>query len=96
MKNLGTFGLEFFFLTLTFLRKLRQSISSCIRLALLIIDSEIILRKFLSLADLSQTQAFNIYKLAGIIVISKHKNLISTTFQVVSQVLTASTIASSS
>ena len=39
--------------------------------------------KFLSPADLSQIQAFGIHESTEIIVIGKHKNLISTAFQVV-------------
>ena len=39
--------------------------------------------KFLSPADLSQTQAFGIHESTEIIMIDKHKNLISAAFQVV-------------
>ena len=83
MKNLGIFGSEFFFFALTSLGKSRQSISSCISLALSIIDSEMVLGKFLSPADLPRTQAFSIHELAEIVVIGKLKNLISVALQVV-------------
>ena len=82
MKNLGILGSEFFFLALTSLRKLQQSISSCISLALSIIDSEMVPEKFLSPADLPRTQAFGIHESAEIIMIGKHNKLISAAFQV--------------
>ena len=83
MKNLGILGLEFFFFALTSLGKLQQSISSCISLALSIINLEIVPGKFLSSLNLPRIQAFGIHKSMEIIVISKHKNIISTDFKVV-------------
>ena len=80
MKNLGILGSEFFFLALTSLEKLRQSISSCISLALSIIDSIIVLGKFLSLTDLPRTQARSIDESAEIIMIGKHKDFKFTSF----------------
>ena len=83
MKNLGILGSELFFFSLTFMRKLRQNISSYISLALSILDSELIQGKFFSPADLPQTQAFGIHEWTKIIMISKHKNLISAAIQVI-------------
>ena len=45
-------------------------------------------RKFLNLANLYQTQTFGIHESAEIIVINKHKKLISVAFQVVALSLT--------
>ena len=83
MKDLGVFGSEFFFFTLTAMGKTWQSISSYICLTLEVIDKKLIPRKFLGLPDLPGTQTLAIHKLAEIIVIGKHMNLISATLQVV-------------
>ena len=83
MKNLGILGSEIFFLAMIYLGILRQSISSCISFALLVIDLEMVPGEFLCLADLPQTQAFGIHESTKIIVIGKHKNFIFAAFQVV-------------
>ena len=55
MKNLGILGLDFLFLALTPLREMRQSISSCVSLALVVIDSKIGPEEFLGPPDLVES-----------------------------------------
>lgn len=57
-KNLKVFGSKFSFLVLTSLEKMQQNINSYISFVLAIINLKIILKKFLSLADLPRTQKF--------------------------------------
>ena len=59
---------------------MRHSISSCISLAFEIINSKVILEKLFCSADLPETQAFGIHKLAEIFMIDKDKYFKFATF----------------
>lgn len=74
---------RFFFFALTSLGKTSQGIISYISLLLSKINFKMILREFLSPANLSGSQDLNIYKLAEIIIIVKYKKFKFTVFQVV-------------
>ena len=83
MRNLVILALEFLFLALTPLVKLRQSISNCVSIALAVIHSKMVLREFLGPCDLPRIYALGIHKSVEIIMIGKHKNFYYTTLQVV-------------
>ena len=81
MKDSVILSSELIFLILTFLSKPRQSICSCIRLALAIIDSKVITRELLGPTDLSRAQALRIYELTEVIVVCEDKDLMLAAFQ---------------
>ena len=54
MQNFDVLRSESFFLLSTPLKVLRRGISSCVSLALTIMDLEVVTREFLSPADLSE------------------------------------------
>lgn len=83
MKNMRILIFESFFLGLGFLEKARRDISSRISFSLIIIDSDMISREFLYLADLTKTQTFCIHELGEVIMVNKVKNLIFVGFQVI-------------
>ena len=83
MKDLAILSLELLFLILTFLEKPQQSICSCICLTLAIVNSEIVSRELLGLADLSGAQALCIHETTEVIVIRKDENLMLATFEIV-------------
>lgn len=87
MKNLSILILKCFFLSLTFLWEVRQGISCSISLSLTIIDLEVVLKEFLSPADLTKAQAFLIYELTKIVIVNKNEDLVFTAFQVVASSL---------
>lgn len=80
MTNLSVFISESFFLCLVFLGKTRLDINCNISLSLIIIDSEVVLKEFLSPIDLTKTQAFCIYELTKGFMVSKDKDLIFVAF----------------
>ncbi len=83
MKNLSILISERFFLSLASLREARQSISRSISFSLMIIDSEVVSRDFLSPADLTRAQVFCIHESTEVIMVSKDENLVFAAFQVV-------------
>ncbi len=84
MKNLGILIFESFFLGLTFLKKVRQSINHSISFSLTIIDlDEVVLKELLGPVNLARAQNFHIHKLVEVIIVSKDENLIFTAFQVI-------------
>ena len=87
MKNSAIFSSKLNFFILTSLRKPRQSICSCIRLALAIIDLKMILRELLGPSDLSATQTLCTHKTTEVIVVYKNKNLMLAAFYVVAPYL---------
>ncbi len=80
MKNLSILISKRFFLGLAFLWETRQSISRSISFSLTIIDSEVVSRELLGPVDLMRAQAFRIYKLTKIIIVSKDENLVFAAF----------------
>lgn len=83
MKNLSILISFRFFLGLACFKKSRWGICYSICLFLTIIDLEVISRKFMRHADLTRTHIICIHELLEIIMISRDKNLIFTSFQVV-------------
>ena len=62
IKDLSIFSFELIFFIVAYLKKLWQSIHSCICFVLVIIDLKIVLKKLLGPADLLKAQVFCIYK----------------------------------
>ncbi len=83
MENLGVLNSESFFLGLASLGEARQGISRNISLFLIIINSEVVSRELLGLADLTRAQAFRIHKSTEVIMVSKDEDLVFAAFQVV-------------
>lgn len=46
----------------------------------MVIDSEVVLRKLLSLADVFGAQTFYVYELSEVVVVGEHKNFILRAF----------------
>ncbi len=82
MENLGVFISESLFLGLASLREARQGISCSISLSLTIIDSEVVSKELLGLADLTRAQAFRIHESTEVIMVSKDEDLIFAALQV--------------
>ena len=80
MKDLAILSSELIFLILALLMKPRQSIYSCICLALAIIDLKVITRELLGPTDLSGAQALHIYESTEFIMIRKDENLMLAVF----------------
>ena len=80
VENFDIFGTECFFLFNTPLKVSRQGISISIYFAPAVIDSEVVTKKFLSLADLSGAQTLCIYESTKVIVISKDKDFMFAIF----------------
>lgn len=78
VKNLGIFSSKIFFLVLTFLKRVQQSITSYIGYALRIINQEVVLKNLLSLGNLMRAQVFCIHKFSRVIIVGKHKNFMLT------------------
>ena len=77
MQNLDVLPLEGLFLLSTLLRLSGQGIGSSVYLALIIIDSKVVTREFLSPADLSGALILCIYELAEVVMINKHEDFMS-------------------
>ena len=80
MKNLGILILECFFLRLTFLWEARQGISRSIYLSLTIINSKVVSRELLGLADLSRAHTFCIDESTEVIMLSEDEDLVFAAF----------------
>ena len=80
MKNLSVLSSKDFFLVLAFQKKARQSISSCIGLALTIIDPEMISKEFLSPTNLTKAQAPFVIKLSKVIMVGEHRHFVLAAF----------------
>ena len=83
MKNLSVFNLECFFLGWAYLREVRHSISCCIGFFLTLINSKIVSKELLGLADLTRAQVFCIHELTEVIIVNKDKDLIIVVFQII-------------
>ncbi len=80
MKNLSILILERFLLGLASLEEARQSISRSISFSLTTIDSEVVSRELLGLADLTRAQAFRIHESTEVIMVSKDEDLVFAAF----------------
>ena len=74
MQNLDVFRLEGVFLLSTPLRISRQGIGSSFSLALMIIDSKVVTREFLSPADLSGAQSLRVHELSEVVMVGKYED----------------------
>lgn len=83
VKNLRIPIFKSFFLSLAFLGKARQYISSPISFSLMIIYLEMVLREFFYPVDLTKTETFCIYELVKVIIVSKDKDLVFAAIQIV-------------
>ena len=57
----------------------KQGINSSVNYALIIIDSEVVIREFLGLADLSRAQTLYVHELSEVVMVGKHKDFMSKT-----------------
>ena len=80
MQNLDVLRLEGLFVLSNPLRVLKQGIGSFVSLVLIIIDLEMVTRKFLSLADLSGAQNFRVHELSKVDMVGKHEDFMSRAF----------------
>ena len=87
MKDSAILSLELILLILAFLRKLLQSICSCICFALVVVNSKMIPKEFLGLGDLSGAQILYIHEVTKIVVIYEDKYLMLVIFQIVTPCL---------
>lgn len=83
MQNFHVFGSEGFFFLKTPLRESNESVNYFIGFILVIVNLEVILRKFLNLLNFFGAQVLCIQELFKVIVIRQHKYFILTTFQIV-------------
>ena len=81
MKDLAILSLELILLIFASLGKRGQNICSRIHLALVIINSKVIMRELLGPTDLIGAQALCIYEMTEVIVVRKDQNLMPTAFQ---------------
>ena len=84
MKNLNVFGWQFVFLGLISLRKARQRVCSSVCLALTIINSKLVMREFLSLADLFGAQTLRVHEPTKFVMVGKYQDFVLAAFQIVS------------
>ena len=87
MKDSAILSSELIFLILASLRKLRQSICSCICFALAVVNSKMVLGELLGPADLSRAQTLYIYEATKIVMVYKDKHLVFAIFQIVTPYL---------
>ena len=80
VQNLDVLRSEGVFLLNTPLRVLRQGIGSSVSLALTIIDSKVVTRELLGLADLSGAQTLRVYEPAEVVVVGEYKHLMLRAF----------------
>ena len=75
MENFDVFGSKNLFFLCTVLRVSRQGISGSISLVLTIINLKVVIKKFLSQADLPGAQTLCVHKLAEVVVVGEYKHL---------------------
>ena len=75
MQDLDILGAEGFFLFFTLLKVFKQSISSSICLALLVINPEVVVRELLGPANLSGAQTLRVYETTKVNVVGEYKHL---------------------
>ena len=80
VKNLSVLSLKNFFFVWVSLREVQRGISSCIGLALIIINPEVVLGEFLSSTNLMETQAFCVHKPLKVIIVDEYKHFVFAAF----------------
>ena len=84
VQDLDVLVAKVFFLFCTLLRVLRQGISSFVSLALMIVYSEMVTKKFLGLADLPGAPTLRVYEPAEVVVVSEYEHLMLKALEIVS------------
>ena len=74
MQDFVDFCLKGLFLLSTPLKVSKQGINSSISLALTIIDLELVMKEFLSPADLFGAQTLYVHELLEVVMVGKHEN----------------------
>ena len=80
MENFNVFGIKSFFFLNILLKVIRQGIGNSVCLALAVIDLEVVLKKFLSLVDLSGAQTLCFYELSGVVIVGKQEDFMLKAF----------------
>ena len=80
MEDSNIFDVEGVFFLSTPLRVSRQGIGGSVCLALAVMYSEVVARKFLSLADLSGAQILLVHELTKVVVVCKEEDLVFANF----------------
>ena len=75
VQNFDILGVEGLFLFCTLLKVLKQGISSSVSLALIIVDSEVVVKEFLGPADLFGAQTLRLHKLTEVVVVGEYEHL---------------------
>ena len=75
MQDFDVIGAEGFFFFCILLRVSRQGISSCVSLALTIVDLEVVPREFLGPLDLSGAQALCFHEPTEVVIVGKYDHL---------------------
>ena len=76
VQNLDVLCLESLFLRSTLLKASRQGISSSVSFVLTIIDSKVVAREILGLADLFGAQTLRLYKPTQVVVVGEYEHLV--------------------
>ena len=74
MQNFDILNSKGLFLLCSSLKILRQGVGSSICLALMIINSKVVTREFLSPADLSGAQTLCVYMPTEVVIVGNHQN----------------------
>ena len=80
ISNLSSLSLNFFFSIVILLTKAKQSGCNFINFLLIIINLEVIIKKFLNLKNLIRAQIFYVYKLIKVFILYEYKNPLFTVF----------------
>ena len=80
MQNFDVLCLEGLFRLSTLLKVSRQGIGSSISFALMIIDSKVVIKEFLSPADLSKAQTLSVHESLEIVMVGKYKDFLLRAF----------------
>ena len=75
MQDFDILGAENLFLLFTLLKILRQSISSSVSLALMIVDLKVVAREFLGPVDLSGAQTLCFHEPTEVVVVGGYEHL---------------------
>ena len=80
MKNFGVLSSKLFFLIVALLIEAREGVRSSIYFSLIVVNPKIVMREFLSLADLSGAETLCIHKLAKVVIVGQDEELVLAIF----------------
>ena len=80
MQDFDVFGAEGVFFLRTLLRVSRQGIGSSVSLALTIVNSEVVMRELLGLADLFGAQTLRVHEPAEVVMVGEYEHLMPRAF----------------